>query len=50
MGRIIDQTSSKNAIVVNMIVMVGTALVSIKNINNDYFGAYSHLTAFIWGL
>jgi uncharacterized membrane protein YcfT len=49
MGRIIDQTSSKKAILVNMLIMVGTSLVSIKNINNDYFGTYSHLTAFIWG-
>ena len=50
MGRIIDYTSSRKAIVVNMLIMVVTAIVSIYNIDNGYFGTISHLTAFVWGL
>ena len=50
MGRIIDHSSSKNAIFVNIVIMVGTGIISIININNAYFGNISHLTAFIWGL
>ena len=50
MGKIIDHTSSKKAIIVNIIIMIGTALISIYNIENATFGPISHITAFIWGL
>ena len=50
MGRIIDYTSSKKAIAVNMLIMAATAIFSIINIDNGYFGTISHLTAFVWGL
>lgn len=50
MGKIIDHSSSKKAILVNILVMALTAYISIVNIKTGEFGTISHLTCFIWGL
>lgn len=50
MGKIIDYSSSKKAIFVNILIMGATAYISIKNIKTAEFGTISHLTCFIWGL
>jgi predicted MFS family arabinose efflux permease len=50
MGRIIDAMTSRKAVCINVIILIGTAVASIKNVQDGQFGVFSHVTSLVWGL
>ena len=50
MGKLIDSTSSKTAVVFNVNMMIAVMIVSVINVQVLEYGWITYLTLFLWGI